>query len=530
MDSARFCTGSCGFTTRKKPFDTRLATGTRSFNGSNGMRSYRCGLIASRLSMPTSSVYPSGAAFATASPATTPLPPTRFSTTTGWPSVSLRRAAMRRPTRSGPPPGGIGTRKRTGFDGYCASADAERKTATTNKTLRTRCISGPGNPIEIVLPHVQVALAGLDRCVLHAQLPREFLHRAPAGVRVLDVGLGVQLEELELVPRQPEQLSPAQPLDAEPAVPSEQPAAVARHIDALGAGVGDDALEPVAIRHQPFPGRPGELGRRQRLRVLQLAPLQADAQAEVLEDLPVRPAAAVLVVGDHLLAAGPDDAHAAPGHRLVEPSAARDERVEHPVHARDNTHFLCEEEVHRNAKDHQRARGEKTQRLVRQRMIFLMGFGFGVLVRSDVLVEIPEEVVGDFFRRRVDQARADLRQLAAYVRLYIIGKLGMVILRSQPHLRAALGEARRPALALEGNRVGAGRVDVRERQPALELGAHRADARHHQHLILVVAALLDRLAAGHAGLQHPWVVERVPDRLLRRRDQLLALHFHARFS
>src|SRR5882762_2472353 len=456
MNSARFCTGTCGFTTRKKPFDTRLATGTRSFNGSNGMRSYRCGLIATRLSMPTSSVYPSGAAFATASPATTPLPPTRFSTTTGWPSVSLRRAAMRRPTRSGPPPGGIGTRKRTGFDGYCALAEDERKTITNNKTLRTPCISGLGNPFEIVLPHVQVALAGLDRGVLHAQLPREFLHRAPAGVRVLDVGLAVQLEELELVLREPEQLSPAQPLDAEPAVPSEQPAAVARHVDALGAGVGDDALEPVAVRPQPFPRRPGELGRRQRLRVLQLAPLQADAQAEVLEDLPVRPAAAVLVVGDHLLAAGLDDAHAgvpvaavgchfelehrvalpgvepvlqreharaAPGHRLVEPWAARDERVEDPVHARDDAHSLCEEEVHHNAKDHQRARGEKTQRRVRHRMIFLMGFGFGVLVRSDVLVEIPEEVVGDFFRRRVDQARADLRQLAAYVRLYIIGKL-----------------------------------------------------------------------------------------------------------
>src|SRR5467141_1433613 len=261
--------------------------------------------------MPTSSVCPSGVAFATASPATMPLPPTRFSTTTGWPSVSLRRAAMRRPTRSGPPPGGIGTSRRTGLEGYCAAAtDAKRATVTARNPSRTRSIPGRSDPVEIVLPHVQVALAGLDRGVLHAQLPREFLHRAPAGVRVLDVGLGVQLEELELVLREPEQLSPAQPLDAEPAVPSEEPPAVARHIDALGAGVGDDALEPVAVRHQPFPRRPGEPGRRQRLRVLQLAPLQADAQAEVLEDLPVRPAAAVLVVGDHLLAAGLDDEHA----------------------------------------------------------------------------------------------------------------------------------------------------------------------------------------------------------------------------
>src|SRR5437773_3630378 len=257
-----------------------------------------------------------------------PLPPTRFSTTTGWPSVSLRRPAMRRPTRSGPPPGGIGTSRRTGFEGYCAAAtDASRATAIAGNPLRTRSIAGRTDPVEIVLPHVQVALAGLDHGVFHAQLPREFLHRAPAGVRVLDVGLGVQLEELELVVREAEQLSPAQPVDAEPAMLSEQPAAVARHIDALGAGVGDDAFEPVAIRHQAFPRRPGELGRRQRLRVLQLAPLQADAQAEVLEDPPVRPAAAVLVVGDHFLAARLEDAHA----RVPVGAVGRDLELEHRV-------------------------------------------------------------------------------------------------------------------------------------------------------------------------------------------------------
>src|SRR5256712_6016981 len=179
--------------------------------------------------MPTSSVYPSGTAFAPASPATTPLPPTRFSTTTGRPSAALRRAAMRRPTRSGPPPGGIGTSRRTGFAGYCAAAtDANRATAIARNPLRTRSIASRSDPIEIVLPHVQVALAGLDHGVFHAQSPREFLHRAPAGVRVLDVGLGVQLEELGLVVSEAEQLSPAQPLDAEPAGLSDRHPALAR--------------------------------------------------------------------------------------------------------------------------------------------------------------------------------------------------------------------------------------------------------------------------------------------------------------
>src|SRR3981081_4772690 len=135
--------------------------------------------------MPKSSVSPPGAPLALDSPATTPLPPTRFSTTTGWPSVSLRRAAMRRPTRSGPPPGGIGTSKRTGLEGYCpAATDAKRATASARNPLRTRSIPGRGDPIEIVLPHEQVALAGLHRGVFHAQPLGEFPTRAHAAVPV----------------------------------------------------------------------------------------------------------------------------------------------------------------------------------------------------------------------------------------------------------------------------------------------------------------------------------------------------------
>jgi len=81
------------------------------------------------------------------------------------------------------------------------------------------------------------------------------------------------------------------------------PVAVARDVRAFGAGVGDDAFEPVAARHQPFPGRPGELGGRNRFRALDFLARKPDARPEVFEDLPVRAPAPVLVVGDHLLAA-----------------------------------------------------------------------------------------------------------------------------------------------------------------------------------------------------------------------------------
>src|SRR5260221_1419741 len=115
-----------------------------------------------------------------------------------------------------------------------------------------------------MFPYVQVTLTGGDRRVFHAQLFGEFLHRAPAGVGVLDVGLGVQLEELELVVRELEQAPPALPFDAEPAALPELARAIARDVGTLGAGVGDDTLEPVAVCHQPLPPRPPQTGGRAR--------------------------------------------------------------------------------------------------------------------------------------------------------------------------------------------------------------------------------------------------------------------------
>src|SRR5438093_13467421 len=55
------------------------------------------------------------------------------------------------------------------------------------------------NAVQVMLPHMEVAFAGGNRRILHSQLFCVLFHSAPAGVRVLDVGLGVQLEELELV-------------------------------------------------------------------------------------------------------------------------------------------------------------------------------------------------------------------------------------------------------------------------------------------------------------------------------------------
>src|SRR5262245_52747972 len=51
-----------------------------------------------------------------------PVLPTRFSTTTGWPSASESFGARIRATMSGPPPGGNPTKRRMARAGYWAAA------------------------------------------------------------------------------------------------------------------------------------------------------------------------------------------------------------------------------------------------------------------------------------------------------------------------------------------------------------------------------------------------------------------------
>ena len=64
-----------------------------------------------------SSVWPSGADLATASAPIAPPAPPRFSTTTGWPMLSLMRWATMRATTSVVPPAGKGTMIFSGLDG-----------------------------------------------------------------------------------------------------------------------------------------------------------------------------------------------------------------------------------------------------------------------------------------------------------------------------------------------------------------------------------------------------------------------------
>src|SRR5204862_7428839 len=76
--------------------------------------------------------------------------------------------------------------------------------------------------------------------------------------------------------------------------------------------------------------------------------------------------------------------------------------------------------------------------------------------------ELAEEVIRHFACGAVNQPRADLRQLAADLRLDAVAQHGLAILLGERDLGAALGEAGDPALALAGDRVARGRVEVGE--------------------------------------------------------------------
>src|SRR6218665_678250 len=94
---------------------------------------YSPGLAAGGPGVPWITVSPSGGWRKAASTPIEPPAPGRFSTTTGWPSLSLRILASSRELLSVMPPGVNGTTKLIGRVGQvCPAASAGAKAATTH--------------------------------------------------------------------------------------------------------------------------------------------------------------------------------------------------------------------------------------------------------------------------------------------------------------------------------------------------------------------------------------------------------------
>src|SRR5262249_14260280 len=154
--------------------------------------------------------------------------------------------------------------------------------------------------------------------------------------------------------------------------------------------------------------------------------------------------------------------------------------------------------------------------------------GAGCGAARDDLRELAEELVGHLLGGAFDQARADLRELAADGGGGGVGEngVGTGLVRLQAHVGAALREAGDAALALAGDLVAVGRIEIGERDLAGEAGLDRADPGRDLGGHLRVRELLDLLAAGDGLLQDLRIVERLPDGLARRRNPVFARQLH----
>ncbi len=231
-----------------------------------------------------------------------------------------------------------------------------------------------GDPVQVVPPHRQVGLAGPYDLIFHRELRGKAGHGVPPQIGVLGVGRLVKREEVELLVRETEQLAPSFPFQPKPTPFPKHALAVTRHVGPLHTGVRDDPLEPMAVAHQRLPGKPAELGARERFRRLDLRSTQADVPTEFLDDLPVCATAAVFVIGDDLLGARFDNrefgvpvgavgghpqlehrialsgveavlkhegARAAGGHRLPEKARVAAKGVDHAIHATKDPVFIA---------------------------------------------------------------------------------------------------------------------------------------------------------------------------------------------
>src|SRR5438876_1134104 len=163
MNSFRSCVGSAGFTTSTPGGPPKRAMWVKSRSGSNGKLFESAGAMQCVATPETTSVYPSGAAFATNSEPITPPAPARFSTMKFSLKVSLSLCDTRRPRVSAVPPGAKGTTMRTVLAGQlCARASGPPSSrATSTAALGPKCRAGCeiDASIGVILPEHRAKIA-----------------------------------------------------------------------------------------------------------------------------------------------------------------------------------------------------------------------------------------------------------------------------------------------------------------------------------------------------------------------------------
>src|SRR5436190_6499633 len=140
--------------------------------------------------------------------------------------------------------------------------------------------------------------------------------------------------------------------------------------------------------------------------------------------------------------------------------------------------------------------------------------------------ELDEEVVGGLLRRAVDQALAELGELAADLRLHVIGEQRAAVFVAERYLGAAFGEASDAAFPFARDAIAVGRIEIGETDLALPARLDRPDFDRGDGLKLVPGNSVELLAARNAALEHLRVVELGPYHLAARGQLDLPIHGH----
>src|SRR5262245_1814769 len=140
--------------------------------------------------------------------------------------------------------------------------------------------------------------------------------------------------------------------------------------------------------------------------------------------------------------------------------------------------------------------------------------------------ELDEEIIGGLLRRTVDEALPKLGELAADLRLDVIGEKRAAVLVGERHLGAAFGKAGHPALPFAGNAIATRRIEVGEADLALPACLDRSHFDGGDGLEFVIRDLVELLAAGDTALEHLGIIELCPDDLAAGSELHLPIHRH----
>ncbi len=142
--------------------------------------------------------------------------------------------------------------------------------------------------------------------------------------------------------------------------------------------------------------------------------------------------------------------------------------------------------------------------------------------------EPDKEIIGDLFGCAVDQALADLGELAADGGLGRVGERRATFARRQQNIRLTPRKAGHAALSFALQLAAPRRIEILERDIGFERRLDRADFEGRRGAEMGRIGLFHVIAPRNALTQHVRIIQGGPDLFRRGRDWIAAFKFHGR--